>query len=155
MTGAFIRRVRKALPMTQAEFARAFEISAVTLNRWEKEDPRYEPSEKDSRSLEALAEIIERIRSKSQNKKDCQNQITELRDAVRTSTVAGVIAKAAAEGALKVATVTVLMATPGLGWLGTVAGIGIGAALPFFARLQSNKLQGKRAKQWKKEPRSQ
>jgi DNA-binding XRE family transcriptional regulator len=132
--------------MTQAEFARALEISAVTLNRWENEDPRYKPSEKDSRSLEAVAEIIETIRDKSRSKKNWQNQIAELRDALRISTVAGVIAKAAAGGILKATTVTLLMATPGLGWLGTVAGIGIGAALPFFARLQSNKLKEKKAK---------
>jgi transcriptional regulator with XRE-family HTH domain len=118
------------LNMTQAELARALEVSPVTLNRWENDDPRYKPSDKDVRLLEALQEIVDTHQSESWKR--------ELRDVLRVSTVAGVVGKAAVERVLKVTTITLLAATPGLGWLGVIAGIGVGAALPFFERIRSH-----------------
>lgn len=112
--------------MTQAELARALEISPVTLNRWENDDRRYRPSDKDIRLLEALEEVVDAIGSDS--------GMGEMRDVLRVSTVAGVVGKAAVERLLKVSTITLLAATPGLGWLGLMADVGVGAALPFPSR---------------------
>ena len=127
MTGYFITQLRKKLSgITQAELARALEISPVTINRWENNDPRYKPSDKESRLLEALDELSTSLQDESARQ--------ELRDLLRVSTVAGVIGKAAIERLLKLSTITLLAATPGLGWLGLVADIGVGAALPFFSK---------------------
>lgn len=128
MTGLFIKQLREQrLELTQAELARALEVSPVTVNRWENEDPRYKPSDKEARLLEALDELVAALKDEVARR--------ELRDVLRVSTIAGVIAKAAIGRHLSVATVTLLAVTPGLGWLGAVVGIGVGAALPFFARL--------------------
>jgi transcriptional regulator with XRE-family HTH domain len=127
MTGYFITQLRKKLSgITQAELARALEVSPVTINRWENNDPRYKPSDKESRLLEALDELSTSLQDESARR--------ELRDLLRVSTVAGVIGKAAIERLLKLSTITLLAATPGLGWLGMVADIGVGAALPFFSK---------------------
>lgn len=127
MTGYFITQLRKKLSsITQAELARALEVSPVTINRWENNDPRYKPSDKESRLLEALDELSTSLQTDSARQ--------ELRDLLRVSTVAGVIGKAAIERLLKLSTITLLAATPGLGWLGLVADIGVGAALPFFSK---------------------
>lgn len=122
----FISMLRKKLlGLTQAELARALEISPVTLNRWENGDPRYKPSDKETRLLEALDELADMLG---------ESERGQLHDLLRVSTVAGVIGKAAIERLLKEATITRLAATPGLGWLGLVANVGVGAALPFFSR---------------------
>jgi transcriptional regulator with XRE-family HTH domain len=127
MTGKFITQLRrKLLDITQAEMARALEVSPVTLNRWENDDPRYRPSAKETRLLEAMDELVGTIQSEGGRR--------ELLDLLRVSTVAGVIGKAAMERLLKTTTITLLAATPGLGWLGLVADIGVGAALPFFSK---------------------
>jgi transcriptional regulator with XRE-family HTH domain len=126
MTGQFIAALRKKLlGLTQAELARALEISPVTLNRWENEDPRYKPSDKETRLLEALDELADSL---------SESERRQLHDLLRVSTVAGVIGKAAIERLLKEATITRLAATPGLGWLGLVANVGVGSALPFFSK---------------------
>jgi len=125
MTGYFISTLRKKLfDLTQAELARALEISPVTLNRWENGDPRYKPADKDTRLLEALDELADAL---------SENERRQLHDLLRVSTVAGVIGKAAIERLLKEPTITRLAATPGLGWLGLVANVGVGAALPFLS----------------------
>jgi len=130
MTGQFITQLRgKLLAFTQAELARALEVSPVTINRWENDDPRYKPSDKETRLLEALDELADTIPTDTARR--------DLHDLLRVSTVAGVIAKAAIERLLKPATVTRLVATPGLGWLGLVADIGVGAALPFFSKTRT------------------
>jgi transcriptional regulator with XRE-family HTH domain len=118
--------------MTQAELARALEVSPVTINRWENDDPRYKPSDKERRLLEALDELMDRLRGEAGRR--------ELRDLLRVSTIAGVIGKAAIGRLLKESTITLLAATPGLGWLGLVADIGVGAALPFFSENQISML---------------
>ena len=129
MTGNFISKLRaKLLALTQAELARALEISPVTLNRWENNDPRYKPSDKESRLLEALDELADTL---------TESERRQLHDLLRVSTVAGVIGKAAIERLLKEPTITRLAATPGLGWLGLVANIGVAAALPFLSTARS------------------
>ena len=136
MTGYFITQLRKKMPgMTQAELGRALEVSPVTINRWENDDPRYKPSDKERRLLEALEELANAIRSEPVRR--------ELLDLLRVSTVAGIIGKAAIEGLLKESTVTLLAATPGLGWLGLVADIGVGAALPFFSKARAESIDAK------------
>lgn len=134
MTGSFIKQLREqSLELTQAELARALEVSPVTVNRWENEDPRYKPSDKEARLLEALNELVSALKDEVARR--------ELRDVLRVSTISGVIAKAAIGRLLKVGTITLLAATPGLGWFGAVAGIGVGAALPFFARLAGHRAE--------------
>jgi len=128
MTGHFISVFRKKLlDLTQAELARALEISPVTLNRWENGDIRYKPSDKETRLLEALDGLADTLGEAERR---------QLHDLLRVSTVAGVIGKAAIERILNEATITRLAATPGLGWLGLVANVGVGAALPFFSKHQ-------------------
>ena len=131
MTGSRILEIRKKLGLTQAELARALEISSVTVNRWENNDPRYKPSDKDVRLLEALVEIMDKT------SKDSEESIRELRDALRVSTVGGIVGAAALRQLLSTAAICALAATPGLGWIGTIAGIGIGASLPFIGNLFS------------------
>lgn len=36
MTGDCIKAIRKAMGLTQMEFARAFQVSFATVNRWER-----------------------------------------------------------------------------------------------------------------------
>lgn len=135
MTGDNLRHLRKdRLGMTQAEFARALEVSPVTVNRWENVDPRYEPSAKEVRLMEALAEII--------SNNDNATARKELRDVLLVTSVAGLVAKAAVGRVLSVGTIALLAATPGLGWLGVIAGIGVGAALPFFTRMIAHREEG-------------
>jgi transcriptional regulator with XRE-family HTH domain len=125
MIGYFISKLRgKLLGLTQAELAHALEISPVTLNRWENNDPRYKLSDKESRLLEALDELADTL---------TETERRQLHDLLRVSTVAGVIGKAAIERLLKEPTIIRLAATPGLGWLGLVANIGVAAALPFLS----------------------
>jgi transcriptional regulator with XRE-family HTH domain len=137
MTGYFISTLRgKLLDLTQAELARALEISPVTLNRWENGDPRYKPADKDTRLLEALNELADAL---------TETERLQLHDLLRVSTVAGVIGKAAIERLLNEPTITRLATTPGLGWLGLVANVGVGSALPFLsmARRQAGKFPEK------------
>ncbi len=120
--------------LTQAEMARALEVSPVTLNRWENDDPRYRPPAAQVRLLEALDELVREL--------DAEEQL-QLLDLLRVTSAAGIIAKAAIEGILPQETKNRLAATPGLAWIGMVAGVGVGASLPFFPRL-SNREENER-----------
>jgi len=109
--------------------ARALEINPITLNRWENDDPRYKTPVAQVRLLEALGELARNLNA---------DEKPALLDLLRVSTVAGVIARAAIEQILPIETLNRLAATPGLGWLGMVAGVGVGAALPFLPRLSGS-----------------
>lgn len=125
MNGKSMMAIRERVGgLTQAEMARALEVSPVTLNRWENDDPRYKPPVAGIRLLEALDELARGLDPARKQ---------ELVDLLRVTTVAGVIARAAIDQILPIATINRLAATPGLGWLGMVAGVGMGAALPFFS----------------------
>jgi transcriptional regulator with XRE-family HTH domain len=127
MNGKAILAIRESIEgFTQAEMARALEVSPVTLNRWENDDPRYRPAISQVRLLEALDELVRRL--------DPEERL-KLLDLLRVATVAGIIGKAAIARMLPNETINRLAATPGLGWIGMIAGVGVGAALPFFPRL--------------------
>ena len=129
MTGDQIKKIRDQLGLTQAEFAMALEISAVTVNRWENDDPRYKPSDKEVRLIEALMEILEKTRNQG------GTPLSEIRDALRVATVGGIVGAAATNQMLSLSTIGILAATRGLGWIGAIAGTGLAASLPFFKKL--------------------
>jgi DNA-binding XRE family transcriptional regulator len=145
MTGQHLKQLRvQTLKMTQAELARALEVSPVTVNRWEADDPRYNPPLREKRLLEALDEIASSPSVESE----------QLREVLRASTVAGVVAKMAIGHRLGPATVALLAATPGLGWLGLLCGVGVAAALPFFQVFpEGSKLKPRQEKNTKLERR--
>ena len=130
MTGSIIKQFREKVGLTQAELARALEVSAVTVNRWENDDPRYKPSEKDIRLIEAATEILEAMHARS------DSAVAEMRDALRVSSMAGLVGAGAVAGVIGSTSIGILAATPGLGWLGLISGVGIGITLPFFKKLR-------------------
>jgi DNA-binding transcriptional regulator YiaG len=132
MTGQQLLKLRKSLDLTQAQFARALEVSPVTVNRWEKDDARYKISEKEKALLLALQEVASKVKGE---------ELAQMKNALLATSVAAVIGKAATIGLLPAASVAALLLVPGLGWLaaiavmGGIAGLGLsGAALPFFRR---------------------
>ena len=127
-----IKKLRASLGLTQAEFARALEVSPVTVNRWEKNDPRYKISEKEKGLLEALKKVVVEATT--------EEKTSEIKKALIATSVAAVVARAATIGLLPAAMVAGLMVIPGLGWMAALTGFGLASlALPFFQKKSKEK----------------
>ena len=122
--------LRNTLELSQQELAAALNLKTfATVNRWEK-GHREIPKE-EARLLECLEEIV-----KAASRPKSNFTVQELSEAVRTTGVANVVAKAATAGLLKGSVVGALATLPAFYWLGGLLGVGVGAvAMTFFTKL--------------------
>ena len=131
--------LRSALGLSQQELAAALNLKTfATVSRWEK-GHREIPQEQ-ARLLECLEEIV-----KAASQLKSSFTVKELSEAVRTTGVANVVAKAATSGLLKGTVIGALAALPAFYWLGGLLGVGVGAvATSFFTKLGTKANRGAR-----------
>jgi DNA-binding XRE family transcriptional regulator len=134
MTGDDLRMLRdkKHLYLSQAELARALNVSFATVNRWE--TGRTPIPIETSRLLECFQDVLH-----SAKKRKAGFDIKDLREAALTTGVAGVVAGAASARLIAPALLGALALTAPFAWVGGIAGIGAAAALTFFNKVKAKK----------------
>jgi transcriptional regulator with XRE-family HTH domain len=132
MTGDELRKLRQRIGLTQTEMAAALDQSFATINRWE-QGHRPIP-EKTARLLSCLSDLAGKPDEERRSIGD-----EDIRDALRTAGVVGVVAGAAAAGLISTRLIALLAATGPFGWIATIAGLGVASALPFFLKVGRTK----------------
>jgi transcriptional regulator with XRE-family HTH domain len=130
MTGKELGKLRdEDLEFTQSDLARALNVSFATVNRWENE--RKPIPVETARLLQCLQAVVAAAKARK-----IKFDLKELREAVLTTGVAGVVASAASVGLIPAVLTAALAVTAPFAWIGGIAGIGAAAALSFFKKIR-------------------
>lgn len=116
--------------LSKQDWARALGISIASLHRYLDEKDRGNVPDEVARLMDALLIFV----------RDAKVDAPNIREAIKATGVAGVVARAASAGLLPPTTVSLLASTPSLIWLGAVGGavgaiVGAGA-LSFFQKIK-------------------
>jgi hypothetical protein len=116
--------------LSKQDWARALGISIASLHRYLDEKDRGNVPDEVARLMDALLIFV----------RDAKVDAPNIREAIKATGVAGVVARAASAGMLPPTTVSLLASTPSLIWLGAVGGavgaiVGAGA-LSFFQKIK-------------------
>lgn len=116
--------------LSKQDWARALGISIATLHRYLDEKDKASVPDEVARLMDALLIFV----------RDAKVDAPNIREAIKATGVAGVVARAASAGLLPPTTVSLLASTPSLIWLGAIGGavgaiVGAGA-LSFFQKIK-------------------